>query len=74
MIRGLFRLASDRKIIAELNGSSQFRFYVDKLRIAQAKAIEDVLNCDVKTLQDRRSYARCLSELITESTKPGDEQ
>jgi len=72
MIKGLFRLADDRKVMAELNGSAQFRFYIDKLRIAHAKAVEDVMHCNPKNLQDLRSYARCLGELIAESTKTGD--
>jgi hypothetical protein len=72
MIKGLFRLEADRKIIAELNGASQFRFYVDKLRYAHAKAVEELMHCHPRDLQDRRSYARCLGEIIAETTKTGD--
>jgi hypothetical protein len=70
MIKGLFKLTADRNRMAALAGSPEFRFYVDKLRHALAKADEDVRYCTVRDLPDRRAYARCLHELIEESTKP----
>lgn len=70
MIKGLFRATADRNRVAALNGSPEFRFYVDKLRSALAKAEEDVRYCAPKDLPDRRAYARCLHELIEETTRP----
>lgn len=71
MIKGLFKLDADRKVVAGLLGSREFQFYVDKLRKAHAEALRDIYYCAPQDLHDRRAYARCLSELIEEITKPG---
>lgn len=67
MIRGLFKLDADRKVVAGLLSSRDFQFYVEKLRKAHAAALRDVYVCTPQDLPDRRGYARCLSELIDET-------
>lgn len=72
MIKGLFKLDADRKVVAGLLGSRDFQFYVDKLRKAHAQAVRDLMYCTPQDLPDRRAYARCLEELITETVlQPG---
>lgn len=72
MIKGLFKLDADRQVVAGLLNSREFQFYVEKLRKAHASALRDVYACSPQDLPDRRAYARCLNELIEETTgKPG---
>jgi hypothetical protein len=72
MIKGLFRAVEDKRILDELRASSQFRFCIDKIRQAQAKATEELMYASPQDLPSKQGYLRALTELVNELTRTGD--
>lgn len=72
MIKGMFRATEDQRILGELRASSQFRYCVDKIRQAQAKAVSELMYASPQDLPAKQGYVRALTELVEELTRTGD--
>lgn len=71
MIKGMFKATEDHKVLRELQGTSQFRFCVDKIRQAQAKAVSELVYASTQDLPAKQGYVRALTELVDELTRTG---